>query len=653
MAGSRVIWARNSGQNGWDPVIDVPLNQSVSSRNVHLYKGGLGTRRGGSSAEALPNPNFTAPIQALIESLQNQDEGSAELFAVDNSAPPNMYINTLALWVQLTLADAVQSTPTSVSAATVNGKLYLAYDSTVNRLHVLDPGYAGGGTVRRAGMGTPAVSPLVGNGGGVGTYPAVLRYYRVAFAEQRSGINIRWSLLGPSISFTPDGAHANVTVTKPATISEGETHWALFGSADNILYYYITAATVATTTIADTSIVGYSGFTPAPTEGQFTAFPSVKSLGTDGSRLYGMGVWETAAGDSLPPKPGRFYYGPVQNSTTGLFAADDDERINNTTTLSGWIDLSRNANAADRGVTPHPINNVIYAFLSSGVYALYPTESSLTPYRRVTVSNQIGNLAQQAIVMAVDRNGTPCCYFCDSTRGPHVIGGADGLRWCGKDVIDIWTTINRTAAPPVWGLWFPDRNQVWFGIATGANTSPDTILVLDVTSQAPDQDGDLRGGWTVYDGDLAKAPCAVLFSNTLGAARSALKTPYTGGNSKLLRYDELLHNDAGTNFQAYVQSGSVVEGIQNVRLDKAWVVADASSGVTVRQTLTRNAGDETRTSDLVLTPSGSESLVLVKAEDAAVQDAWTLQVQLGDSAAQNVGWRLHQWQGRITGEMER
>jgi hypothetical protein len=266
------------------------------------------------------------------------------LFLVDNT-PQIMRSAGGATFAVLTPKDAIATLPAMLSSAIVNGKLYLAYDGTTNRLKVFDPGLSTT-TTRYAGMGTPAAA-TVANGGGAGAYPAVLRYYRIAYIEVRGGVTVRRSQLGPLVSFTPGGANANATVTKPASISEGETHWEVYGSADDALYYALAANVddalsaailVATTTYADTTLVGnYANFGAAPQEGANTPFPSVKSLGTDGSRLYGFGVWETTAGDSMTPKSGRFYFGPVLDSSS----VHDDERINNTTTLVGYLDVAR------------------------------------------------------------------------------------------------------------------------------------------------------------------------------------------------------------------------------------------------------------------------------------------------------------------------
>jgi hypothetical protein len=85
-----------------------------------------------------------------------------------------------------------------------------------------------------------------------------------------------------------------------------------------------------------------------------------------------------------------------------------------------------------------------------------------------------------------------------------------------------------------------------------------------------------------------------------------------------------------------------------LELRRAHVRASAESGVTIRQTLIRNTGDETnRTSDVVLTAVGSETHVRRKFEDAAMQDGDTFQVQLGDASAVASAWDLVGWIAEI------
>jgi hypothetical protein len=639
-----VNWTKNRGMNGWDPPIEVGMDSSVESRNVHFYNSGLGTKRGGSTSVTVSG---MSGFNALFEYIPGQDQTLAELFVFDASATVKILRSTTTSFTSLTLKDNVASQAWNVSAAVLNGKLYLAYDSTVNRLHVFDPNTSTS-SVRRAGVGTPA-APTVANTG-VGTYAATLRYYKERFVEQQGGVVIRRSEASAAVSFTPSGSGTAARITKGASLAEGETHWELYGSTDGVIYYGPLATTVVGTTTYDDSTTPSTWaalYEAEDSAGAETPFPSVKSLATDGTRLLGLGVWETSAGDSVTPKSGRVYFTPVLDSSS----VHDDERLSNTTEIQGFIDLARNTGAVDRGLTPRPVNNVFYAFQSVGIYGLIPTESPTAPFRRVVMSSERGAVNWQSIVMAQDRQGSACAFFLDPTLGPHIIGGPDGLKWCGKDIKGIWDTVNKDATTLVgFGVWFPDRNMVMFWVATGSSNDPDTILALDVTEMAMDESGDLRGGWSVWDGSFAAARCGVTFSNTLATTRSRTRVPYVGLNTgtTLLRYDEAVTQDASTPFKAYVTSGVLAQDTNDIELQRSFLAATAGTGVTIQQSLVRNFGDETsRTSTVLLTATAGESTVLRKFDDAAVQDAWALQVTLGDVSAVANGWQLYQWRSDL------
>lgn len=635
-------WLSNRGRNGWDPPVEVGPDRSVESRNVYLYKGGLGTRRGGAVSVTITG--VTAPILGIFEYIQTA-LASAELWLVDSSAPTKILRCAGGpSFTNETLKDNISGNAISVSTAVLNSKQYFAYQSGVNRIHVYDPNNASTDTVRRGGLKAFGAAPTVADTG-AGSYAATLRYYRTRSVEQQSSVTIRRSEPSASVSFTPSGSGTAARITRPTAISEGETHWEVEISTDNVTFYQVNASSptaIATTTYDDTTVTTTisTTLTAAPPAGTYVPFPSVKCLGSTGTRLYGFGVWETSAGDSVAPKNGRLYFTPVLDTTT----THDDERISNTTTIQGFIDAARNAGGIDRGCSPRPVNNVIFCFQDRGVYAFYPTESNTTAYRRVVVSTAVGNLAQQGIVVAVDRNGGTACYFWDPVLGPYTVGGtAHGLKWCGKDVADIVATVNRDATTvAVTGEWYPDRSQIiWLAATNGAN-SPNFAVVLDPTKMQEDETGDLRGGWTTYDGDWVTANCIRTFSTTLAATRSSTRTPYTGTATKFLRYDETVFRDDATNFQAYVKSGSLVLDFFSKLLKRLYLLSSANSAA-VRMSLIRNTGDETRTFDATPTPAASEPIVLTKYGDAAGQDICGLQIQVGDSAAQNANFgTLHQ-----------
>lgn len=636
-------WMRNRGRNGWDSAIDVPEEMSTETLNCHFFDGGLGTRRSGSVSTG--TLTGMSGINALFAWLPGQNETARELFLVDDSAT-NQFLRIAAgsTAVALTVGDTITSNDTVVSFAALNGKLHIAYDSSVNRLKIFDPGLSTT-ALRWSGMGTTA-APTAANTG-AGTYTATIRYYRVAFTEQRNSVTVRRGELSPALSFTPSGAGSAVRVTKPASLSSGETHWELYGSTDDAEYFLLATTAVGTTTVDDSAALStYADNTAAPIAGENTPFPSVKFLYSDGKTLFGFGVWETSAGDSHTPQAGTVYYTPALD-TSSVY---DDERCRNGVS-PGRLILGRNAGGIDRGIGG--LGNLVYAFQSKGIYQLTPTENPDIRFRRTQISDDLGAVSHDSIIKGIDQNGKPALYFLDPTYGPYRIGQR-GIEWAGKDVKDLWDTVNLAATNKIaWAQPIPEIGGIVFAFATGSSNDPDTVLFYDPTEARYDEQGDLRGGWAKWTGDLCAARCATLMSATLGASMSRNLTLYVGASTgtTLLKYDATAEDDNGTDFQAYVQSKAWdVEPIyQDKALQRSYVLATASAGVTITQTLIRNFEDETpRDSTASLTPTGGETRTLQKFDDAALAEAFTFQVRLGDGAAQASSFTLDRWYGELT-----
>jgi hypothetical protein len=74
--------------------------------------------------------------------------------------------------------------------------------------------------------------------------------------------------------------------------------------------------------------------------------------------------------------------------------------------------------------------------------------------------------------------------------------------------------------------------------------------------------------------------------------------------------------------------------------------------VSIRQTLSRNFGYESRTADELLTAEGSQTRIIKKIEGTAMTEIKALQVTLGDSAAANTAWTLDEYAITLEGQDE-
>jgi hypothetical protein len=652
-----LVWSVNRGRDGWDIATDVPDELTTESLNVVLEKGALGRKRRGSASQTFTGDSFTG-YNATFRFVPGQDDSAAEVFIVDTSGTTKILrVAAGTAASNLTLKDNVASNPHLVRAAVLNGKLYLAYDSTVNRLHVFDPTLSTT-TVRRAGLATPA-APTVANTG-AGTYAATIRYYRVAWRVKNGSTIQRQSLTGPSVSFTPSGTGTHARITQPSVPSEGETHWVIFGAeqitdpdtggTDEGSYFELAEVAIATTTYDDNEVpTDYDvNNDPAPDEGTYTPFPSVKYLLSDGNRLIGLSPWETAQGDSLVPRAGRVYFGPSLDSTD----ADDDERISNTLDFIGYIDVQRNSGSEDRALAG-PINGQVMVFQSRGLSFLAPTGNATVPYRRVHETSGVGAVSQESTFEGEDEAGRTAIYWCDPIRGPYRYG-AMGLEWCGYDVQDVWATVNLAATTRVAaGVYDPELRACIFGIATGSSNTLSEFLVFFVREGRSTKTEGVRGGWVRWSENSATTfRSMAMLPASLGATMSRKLKPYFGDSTNLRRWnDDSSTQDGSTSFQAYVQSKAHDYGRlwHHKRISEAYLQASAQTGVTITQTFIRNFGDETnRTDTVLLTAAGSETRVIKKFEGSACADVKMLQVRLGDGSASTATWTLDEH--IVTGE---
>jgi hypothetical protein len=647
--GSRAVvaWRECNGRNGWDHPLAIAEDMGAEMLNVIMQDGGLAKKRGGSSEVTL-SAALTGHVMSMTRFTAGQDQGAMELFFSTDDTPNQINrVTSSNTRVSLTLADAIASRPQDVTWAAIGGKLYIAYDSTVNRLHVYDPSVSTS-AVSVTGLKAPAAATVANTG--AGTYPATIRYYKIQYRTYVGTRLVKQSNLGALVSFTPSGAGTAARVTKPAAISEGETHWVVYGaeSTDGPYYDISGDIVVATTTYDDSALPStYNTGELAPLEGAYFPFPSVKWLLTDGTRIFGLGVWETSAGDSVLPVSGRVYF----SRPIGADNTDEQETIQFTVEQEDYIDLSINGvGGVDVGLGG-PINGVIFAFQSRGIYMLIPTGQATAPFRRVVVTQDFGALSAQSIVSGEDERGQPCIYFLDPVHGPRRVGMGATVEWLGKDVTDLWQTINLSATSVVaWGVYDPYEKLVIWAMATGASNTPDRIIAFDVTKGRMSEDGSIRRGWLTWTGRLAQAYCGLMFPNALTSPRPLVQTMYIGytGSNTLARQDSSTQDFGTSPYQGYITSKAFDwEPIgRTKRLMRSFLVALKVAATSVQQSLIADWGRETRTATLSVASSGAETRVRPQA-NTDFASLITAQVTLGDASAVASYWELDRWEAEI------
>lgn len=646
-----VISSQRGGRNGIDSPLDplFPSNQATEMVNVELSDAPCGAKRGGATTVSTVGGGvFATGIRQMFRHVPGGDETAAEWFGVDGAGLIKRY--SAGAWADVTLSDAITGSKSEVAFVTFNGKLFVFYKSGVNRCHVWDPNLAAP-RIRRVGL-DKTVAPTVANQGG-GAYPATQRYYRQRGLQLDAATStkiIRRSEPSPSVSFTPSGAGLSARITRAAFPGEQETHWEIDVSTDNLNFVKLvsfeqgTAIAIGTTTYDDTAVVGsYTALSVSDLLGTYTLFPSAKFGTTDGNRLIVAGSYETAE-----PSQSAIWYSPV----LGPPDKGNDERWVNTATQKNKIILAENNGGQITGLTP-TINGVFWAGKYRNLWRITPTGSLASPYliREVSPRMGVGILNHWCIVPCQDAAGNPAIGFL-SYQGPHRVGSG-GLEYCGRDIEDVWRGLyGYAAAGPInlsasitscHGLWYADKFQVYWWIATGANSSPNVRLRWNVQAATVKDDFGVRGGWMIDDGDVA-AYCSSMFANTLGATVSKDLRPHTGrSDTTIYKHDTTDQKDNTTAFQSYVTTKCIIpdEGfLTNNAIADPIVVARAQAGSQLRVTLVADFELRTSNADAMLDPKRTETRVIRKIAGSSQSEAGAYQIRYGDALAIANKWAV-------------
>lgn len=636
-----LVIRRLLGRNGIDPPQDLPDDMAAEVLNLDFYDGSLGRKRSGAAAVTLNGFTAGNTVDHLFRYLPSDDETAAELHAIEGGAlTTGQRLAAGTTWATYTLANAIQANPTDVSMVNFAGKLYQAYNSSVNRIHVYP---SAGGTHRVVGLATPATPANPTEAAGAVTDT---RKYAVCWTRQENSVTVLRSNLSDTNATAATLSSEQATITRPALAGEGETHWELyaFSIVDNYsLGYRIATTAVGTTTAADNNAtLDPASMLPPPTDGANTPPPSAKYLLTDGTHLIGLGAWETAAGTSITPSPRLVWWTPAIGTTD---TDGDTERISNTTDIKSYLYV-------DEGLTGGggPLMGSLYLFAFRKVWKLVPTGEAASAYQRITLRTDIGCIRHQTICMGEDEEGRPALYWL-SHIGPFRAGGG-GIQYLGRDLEDRAMNLGATGVVG-WSLYVPERHQVWFYVATGSSNNPNERWVFDCRLGRVTEISNVRTmryGWSRHTGTATEARHGCMFANTLGASMSRDLKPYVGRCGTGITDPTIWKSDTGTqdgssNYQGLIttKAYTILPGHYASMRSDAYLLAETSSGVTITLSTIRDFGAETvGTATALLTAAGSETRALLKFEGAAASEASYLHWTVGDASAANTSFVLDQ-----------
>lgn len=475
------------------------VDQCTVAINCEFFHSSIGERRQGMETLDLTGSglNSGTGIVQLSEFFPTGLVTVAELWGI--AATPGTSVSVArrntGTWHTVSPDDAIVSTAPNIYKITsqmLNSKLFWAYPCATDRNHVWD-----GTNLRATGLLPPAAAPTAANSGGAGTY-STIRYYRTReVVVSGSTVELR-SEPTAVLTFTPDGAHVSVTVTKPTTINTYTTHWELEASPDNVLFYRIARTAIGTVTYVDSAAPSTYANTGVLSEavGAYLLQPNAKYLSCDGDRI----IWAGHFTDDT--KKSQIGWGP-KGSDPGV---GNDERFPIVDTGGTAITSFRNLNPTEGGEITgisKATNGIWFSFKWNQIHRHDPTYDEVNgAYGDYTVSKSRGAI-DGSVVDGMDELGRACTYFIDPQFGPSRIGQFGlqvlyGLR-------QTWRRVNTLASKIVArGVYYPDKQQVIWVVAADANNSPTLGIRLQVT-EVVSEAGVAKRGWSLFDGAIAQA----------------------------------------------------------------------------------------------------------------------------------------------------
>jgi hypothetical protein len=293
------------------------------------------------------------------------------------------------------------------------------------------------------------------------------------------------------------------------------------------------------------------------------------------------------------------------------------------------------------------VNGYIYAFKFSQIYRLARQGVRTKAYNAVAITKKRGALAG-SVVEAFDNAGNPIVLFLDPDIGPCLLG-ARGAEPCGADLIKTWETINLDASKAVSrGIYFPEKQQVHWWVATDDSDVPDLRLVLHVREMRWTDNG-YRRGWAVWTGQASGALAACMFAANVedDAARSLALVPFVAveGNG-LIWQTEVGDDDNGTDYHARLLSKPFVHGniLHKFACKNGALIAKAASNAVVDVTVIPDFGvDSTAEREVAavdLSPAASEPRVIRALDDLSLSAVTVLQVEIEDPETPGTRWEI-------------
>lgn len=628
----------SGGYNDSDPPTSLQLNQCVTAENVDFFKAPCGARRLGCVPITL-NATLEAHdvIPLIHKHIPASDASNVQLWAV--GATPGVSIGLsykTTAWADVALPDTPTNTgvyPYQFAMQSLHGKLFIAYRSNVDRLHVFD-----GTSLRSTGLTEVSGAPS-GSDTGSGTYGTV-RYFRTRETVQASGETVLRSEPSQLLTFTPSGSGSGAIIEKPATENANATHWELEASTNNADFYRIATTLIATSAVTDSVVFG-TGYAVSGVLsediGDYTVIPSGRYLLADEDRLLIGGSFEDETAASV------VRWTPV-NAAPGV---GNDERIPIDTDNALDLDGSEGG-----GLTSlvGPIFGAIFAFKQGRIYKLTRTGQASAAYTATIVSRTRGAVSG-SVLEAVDEAGRPALYFLDPKVGPVRFGDGGFPNYqvmlnAGQDILGTWDSVNLDAATVACRtVFYAEKQQIHWFLATDGSDTPNLRITLQLDSCKSSARG-VNLGWAKHTGVTSEALSATMYPVNIedNTARSITEKPFISVGNQILMLDTGNDDDGADYIPLIISRPYLLTGTINNKfgIRAGSVIGAANEDAVLKITLIRDFGvEESPIVDISMAPEGEEDPVIRVADSLRISESRVIQVRLTDGDSNNGQWSIH------------
>lgn len=634
------------GINNTDSPTKIRDDQIVDARNVDFRSGALGAKRNGTEGVSLSGSILNSPCIAIIRHTPGNTTASDEIWAIDENGHLDRYVGGAWNSGSITKVNnfvGIRARSYEANGVSLHGKLFIAADTDYDRLIVWD-----GTVLRWAGFWQTPV-PSVADSGVAGSF-ASTRYYRIRFVQQNSaGAVIRRSEPSNTVAFAPSGAKDGAVITKPAgtevvtsVYCEGQTHWEVEASLDNILFYRIATVAIATTTYTDqvSASTGYATNTLSENIGEYQYPGAPRHLAIDEDRVVMAGSYFRIAEDAT------VWWTPIG----AAFGVGNDERLPDS--VQSYIAFD----GLDGGRVTALVSGTsgsVYVFKLTRTYKMVRTGISAAAYDPINESFTRGATLRGACG-GTDKEGVSCVYFTDPSVG-LCRAGQRGVEILGRDIRKTWEGRNPAPAIGPRLVHYPLLDQVWYTLPTGTGDVVQTAVAAEIWTATNDQiltaqtspglmaEYEVRhGSMMFHSGYLASAQALGLLASDTGLVPyiGTASLAIGGGNNSVLHQTDIGTTDGGTTFQAYVKTKQYTLGDLWTKFGvmAGILLTKAASGTSFLLRMIRNDGVETRDITVDLSPAGAEPSVVKPMDNSSMSELNSIQFQYGDSAASAQVW---------------